>query len=143
MHFLLWGPKRAWKRIFRKRRVTSEDSLFDSLRRALRLLFSKGALPETRSWKGSLVEAHVRLGFAYHPQPAVPVKIHLFRDLAWRHYRDHLGYVRYDKPDFGWQQWAGIKPTLTWHDGRHDNIMKGDSAPELARLIETELDAAG
>ncbi len=142
LHFLRWGPKRAWKRIFRKRSGASEETLRDSLRRAARLLLSNGIFPETRSWKVPLAEAHVRLGFAYHPRTTVPVKLHLFRDVAWRHYRDHLGYVRYDKPDFGWDQWAGIAPTLTWVDGRHDNIMLGESVHKIARQIETHLDAA-
>ena len=110
-------------------------------RRAARLLRAQGAVPDPHLWKTPLEQAHVQRGFAYDPRPAVPLKLHLFRELALRHHRDHLGYIRYDKPDFGWRRWAGVEPTVLWVEGHHDHIMRSESVQQIAKLIETQLDA--
>jgi thioesterase domain-containing protein len=140
VHLLRWGPARAWK-VFRNGRANSEEKLSGALRRAARLLLAQGAVPDARLWKTRLEQMHVQLGFAYDPRPTVPVKLHLFRELALLHHIDHLGYIRYDKPDFGWYPWAGVEPTVLWVDGHHDHIVESKSIQQIARLMEMQLDA--
>jgi thioesterase domain-containing protein len=140
LHLLRWGPTRAWA-VFRNGRARPEEKLSAALRRAARLLLARGAVPDARLWKTRLEQMHVQLGFAYDPRPIVPVKLHLFRELALLHHVDHLGYIRYDKADFGWRPWAGVEPTVLWVDGHHDHIMASESVQQIAGLIERQLDA--
>jgi thioesterase domain-containing protein len=140
LHLLRWGPARAWG-VFRNGRTKSDEKLSAPFRRAARLLLAQGAIPDARLWKTPLEQAHVQIGFAYNPQPIVPVKLHLFRELALLHHVDHLGYIRYDKKDFGWHPWAGVEPTVLWVEGHHDHIMESHSVQQIARLMETQLDA--
>jgi thioesterase domain-containing protein len=140
LHLLRWGPARAW-RVFRNGRAKPEEKLSAVFRRAARLLLPQGAVPDARLWETPLEQAHVQLGFAYDPRPTIPVKLHLFRELALLHHVDHLGYIRYDKPDFGWHPWAGVAPTVLWVEGHHDHIMESDSVQQIARLMEMQLDA--
>jgi amino acid adenylation domain-containing protein len=140
LHLLRWGPARAWT-VFRNGRANPEENFSAALRRAARLLRAQGAVPDARLWKTRLEQMHVQLGFAYDPRPIVPVKLHLFRELALLHHVDHLGYIRYDKADFGWRPWAGVEPTVLWVDGHHDHIMASESVQQIAVLIERQLDA--
>ncbi len=140
LHLLRWGPSRAW-RVFRNGRAKSDEKLSAPFRRAARLLLAQGAVPDARLWKTPLEQAHVQVGFAYDPRPIVPVKLHLFRELDLLHHVDHLGYIRYDKKDFGWRPWAGVEPTVLWVEGHHDHIMESHSVQQIARLMETQLDA--
>jgi len=140
LHLLRWGPARAW-RVFRNGRAKSDERLSAPFRRAARLLLARGAVPDARLWKTPREQAHVQVGFTYNPRPIVPVKLHLFRELALIHHVDHLGYIRYDKRDFGWRPWAGVEPTVLWVEGHHDHIMESHSVQQIARLMEMQLDA--
>jgi thioesterase domain-containing protein len=139
LHLLRLAPTRAWT-VFRHGRSNPDDPLSTTLLRAGRLLLAKGAAPDARIWKSPREQAHVQIGFAYNPQPVIPVKIHLFRELALRHHVDHLGYIRFDQPDFGWHAWAGVAPTVLWVEGHHNHIMGSESVEQIAALMQMHLD---
>lgn len=139
-HFLRWAPHSAWAiaRGHRKR----PRRLISGIRRLRRLFAAEGDLPPRPGWiRQPIEDAHIAMGKCYRPPCGTPpIRLCLFRELAGRDRIDHLGYVAFEKDDFGWSAWAGAKPDIRWIEADHSDVMKGAQVRALAALIGEELD---